>query len=118
MSRRFQFSLARSLIALGLLCIALVCYRQEKAASPTPAQSSVPPVTVRHGHGVHIIDHRVSYEPSLFGVSPYRASLWDAALGVCLALAVGVLVKRTPSFFAAAIIALLPVLWLMRTYYD
>jgi hypothetical protein len=95
MSQRFQFSLARSLISVALLFVASIPHR--KALSVLPSVAAWP----------------VAISERCF----YAAALWEAAFSVCLALAVGVMAKRTVSFLIGAVIAVLPVLLILRSVY-
>jgi len=101
MPRRFQLSLARSLIAVALLCAGFACHRQALPPGyrfpwrPAPAQ--------------------VIYNSTIW--EPVYAAPWEAAFGVCLALAAGVMAKRTVPFVAGAIMAVLPLLWFIRGLY-
>ena len=100
MPRRFQFSLARSLITVALLCVAFALCRQSLSAFPCPVFRSAVVV-------------QAIYNPTILETDLYAAAVLDAAFGVCLALAVGVMARRTLPFLAASVIAVLPTLWLM-----
>jgi putative Mn2+ efflux pump MntP len=67
--------LARTLVAIGLLCMAFAIHRQTYSA--------------------HI----------------YVATILEAAFGICLSAAVGVVARRTVAFCVGAVIAVIPGAW-------
>lgn len=123
MTRRFQFSLARALIALTLLCAALGLHRHAKTIL-----SAYPPLSSTRG----LIDYRspvrrttqwaynprgttqTIYNPTILERHPFATAASEMACGVCVALAVGVMARRTLSFLAGAVVAMLPMLWILQ----
>jgi hypothetical protein len=103
MSRWFHFSATRTLVAGAILCVGFAFHFQARPAYPAP-------------HAGVVVEQ--SYDQAIWDSSAYYvAAVWEAAFGVCLALAVGVMSRRTWSSLVAAIIAVLPALWLMRSIY-
>jgi hypothetical protein len=99
MTGRFQFSLGRSLIAIGLLCVASAAIHQalrvEAIGPPSPT------------------DEVVILAP-VWGDVRYTVALMGTG-GACCALAIGVLARRTPWCAIGAILGIAPCLWYLCT---
>lgn len=121
MTRRFQFSLARALIALTLLCAALGLHRH--AMTILSAYRSNTRGLIDYRSPVRVTTQwaynprgttQTIYNPSILERHPFATAASEMACGVCLALAVGVMARRTLSFLAGAVVAMLPMLWILQ----
>lgn len=97
-SPRFQFSLARSIVAVALFCVASAAVHQALRLEP-PGPPSPDGEDIR---------------APVWGDVRYTVALMGTG-GVCCALAIGVLAGRTPWCALGAIMALAPCLWYLCT---